>query len=387
MSLRPEPLDSDPGAVAGAATPDATAAAALDRLGRLACRVLRVPVAGVVLGEAGREPLILEDARDHPRVRDDEAAVAYAGVPLIASDGRVLGSFRAVDHRPRSWSAADVATLTELAGAAVTLVELRRDRGRLAARLAEYEAVARDAQQERIDAGERLQRGLLPSRPTTGGHGQVFTFYRPGARTMLLGGDFFDVVDGDGALHFIIADVAGHGPEAAASAVALRAAWVALQQHPVTPLIMLRHLNAIILREARDDTMFITALAGSYDSTARTLELASAGHPLPMLLAGGATRELALVPGPPLGLFADSDWERCEIELSAGSAMLAYTDGLVEGRAAPEAVERLGTERILGMASRAAVDGDLPRALYDVAAAANGGPLEDDVAIIVLRPA
>jgi signal transduction histidine kinase len=51
--------------------------------------------------------------------------VAYAGIPLVTSDGSVLGSFCAIDTKPRHWSASDLATLRDLAASAASEIELR----------------------------------------------------------------------------------------------------------------------------------------------------------------------------------------------------------------------------------------------------------------------
>lgn len=136
-----------------------------DRLTRLAVRVLDVPTALVTLVDADRqffksfcglneplateretplshsfcqhvvhlaEPLIVENAREHPVVRDNPAIAdfgveAYAGMPLTTRDGRVLGSFCVLDGRPRHWSDDDIALLRDFAGSAVTEIELRRE--------------------------------------------------------------------------------------------------------------------------------------------------------------------------------------------------------------------------------------------------------------------
>ena len=135
---------------------------AFDRLTRLATAILRVPVAFVSLVDAdrrvfassvglpepwasarqiplsysfcqhtmaAREPLLIEDAREHPLVRDnlattDLGVVAYAGIPLITSNGHALGSFCVLDGRPRAWTEAEVAILTDLAAAVMTEIEL-----------------------------------------------------------------------------------------------------------------------------------------------------------------------------------------------------------------------------------------------------------------------
>ncbi len=65
-------------------------------------------------------PLLVEDARAHPLVRDSRATteggiVAYAAVPLRTPDGHVLGSVCAVDFAPRSWTAHDASVLEEVA--------------------------------------------------------------------------------------------------------------------------------------------------------------------------------------------------------------------------------------------------------------------------------
>ena len=142
---------------------DSPSEEAFDRLTRLATRLLHVPVALVSLVDADRQffksciglpepwasaretplshsfcqhavqrasPLVIEDAREHPLVRDnlaipDLGVVAYAGIPLATGDGLVLGSFCVIDHVPRRWTDDELATLHDLAAAAVTEIELR----------------------------------------------------------------------------------------------------------------------------------------------------------------------------------------------------------------------------------------------------------------------
>ena len=78
---------------------------------------------------AGR-PLIVEDAREHPLLRDnpaiaDRGLIAYAGIPLVDDDDNVLGVLCAIDTKPRRWSDEDVATLRRLAERAVTALIAR----------------------------------------------------------------------------------------------------------------------------------------------------------------------------------------------------------------------------------------------------------------------
>lgn len=58
---------------------------------------------------ASAQPLVVEDARDHPAVTGnsvsvDLGVVAYAGFPLADVHGRVLGLLCAIDHELRRWA-------------------------------------------------------------------------------------------------------------------------------------------------------------------------------------------------------------------------------------------------------------------------------------------
>ncbi|WP_232050582.1 PAS domain S-box protein [Actinoplanes sp. OR16] len=75
-------------------------------------------------------PLVTSDARLDDRLKDNLAipeigVIAYAGMP-IRVDGQTLGSFCAIDGKPRDWSPGDLAILEDLAAAVATEIELVR---------------------------------------------------------------------------------------------------------------------------------------------------------------------------------------------------------------------------------------------------------------------
>jgi GAF domain-containing protein len=77
---------------------------------------------------AARQPLVVDDAREHPALRDNPAireldVIAYAGIPLIGADGQALGTLCVTDSKPRHWSAEETALLQEVAGAVVAQIE------------------------------------------------------------------------------------------------------------------------------------------------------------------------------------------------------------------------------------------------------------------------
>jgi GAF domain-containing protein len=158
--------------------------AAFDRLTRVACRVLRAPVGLVSLVDQDRQffkscvglpeplassrqtpvshsfcqhvvatgrPLIVENARTNPLVQlnpavEEMGIVAYAGIPLVTSDGHAIGSFCVIDHRPRLWSFDDIEMLQELAGCVMHEIEGRRLLQSTETRCRELEARLREAE-------------------------------------------------------------------------------------------------------------------------------------------------------------------------------------------------------------------------------------------------
>ncbi|HEX5622226.1 MAG TPA: GAF domain-containing protein [Solirubrobacteraceae bacterium] len=80
---------------------------------------------------ASREPLLVDDAREHPVLRDnlairDMGVIAYAGIPLLDSDGHALGTLCVIDSQPRHWTTHQVQLLSDVAASVVTEISLAR---------------------------------------------------------------------------------------------------------------------------------------------------------------------------------------------------------------------------------------------------------------------
>jgi signal transduction histidine kinase len=76
---------------------------------------------------ATKKAMVVSDRWRHPTLRHrlpDLDVTAYAGVPLVSSEGAVLGTLSVLDPRPRQWSGDEIAMLIDFAGRAATLVEL-----------------------------------------------------------------------------------------------------------------------------------------------------------------------------------------------------------------------------------------------------------------------
>ena len=97
------------------------------------------------------QALEVSDARTDPRFAHTAAVtgapfvVFYAGFPLVAPDGSVLGSLCLLDHEPRRLSADQHDTLRVLADQVMTELELRRRTADLVASQREYRLLAEHA--------------------------------------------------------------------------------------------------------------------------------------------------------------------------------------------------------------------------------------------------
>jgi serine phosphatase RsbU (regulator of sigma subunit) len=260
---------------------------------------------------------------------------------------------------------------------------VERKRGeRTAVRLAE----AQRDQAESI----RVERGLLPRLLLDGSDIGAQPYYRSGRRRSLLGGDFYDAIRcPDGSVHAVIGDVAGHGPDEAALGAQLRVAWRALVLSGVGEPKVLPALQQVLISERHARGLFTTLCTVAFqDGRAHTRV---AGHPPPILL-GPEPVELPHVKAPPLGVMPDCDWPITEFELPPHSSLLLYTDGLIEGFAGPERTDRLWNDGLMELVTAEFGDTgtlphkpeELPARLVEGAEERNGGPLTDDVAILLL---
>jgi serine phosphatase RsbU (regulator of sigma subunit) len=109
-----------------------------------------------------------------------------------------------------------------------------------------------------------------------------------------------------------------------------------------------------------------------------------AGHPPPVVLRP-ELRRLEPPVGVPLGVLPDATWEPFAVSLDPGWALLSYTDGLIEGRGfeSGEPLWEEGLHEVLAR-ERAADLEQLAARVVEQVQQLNGGPLADDVAILIL---
>ena len=171
--------------------------------------------------------------------------------------------------------------------------------------------------------------------------------YRPGREGSELGGDFYDVFETpDGAVHLLMGDVAGHGPDEAALAARLRSAWRALVLAGLGDLEVIDTLDKFI-RTEWDTITFATVCTLTIDPDRRSAGLVLAGHPPPVLVGDRSQPVGDGHHGSLLGVLPEPRWQSVPVSLDPGATLLLYTDGLIEGWPSPGATDRLGVEGLL----------------------------------------
>ncbi len=229
--------------------------------------------------------------------------------------------------------------------------------------------------------GLTLQRSLLPRDVVRLPGIEVAVRYLPGATGAFVGGDWYQGVPVDGRLVLAMGDVMGHGMRSAARMGQLRAivATLALEGH--RPGELLRRLGASC--DVLLDLELATLLVALYDPVARTLAVASAGHPPPLLAPPGEEPVYVdVAPGPPLGTFP-GHYDEVVVDVPPAATLVLYTDGLVENREEPLSA---GLERLRAALRQLRVP---PEAVADHVLRALGRTdgADDDVALLVLSHA
>jgi PAS domain S-box-containing protein len=289
---------------------------------------------------------------------------SYVCVPLLI-DGKAIGALTVItDGTGRKFGHEELVLAESLASHVASVIE----RVRLF--------------DEQSTISHLLQRSLLPDHLGQLPGVRVAARYVAGSQEAEVGGDFYDAVELPGSrLAFAIGDVEGHDMIAATAMGELRSALRAYLLVTQNPGDVIALLDAYVAHQPmqRLATMGLAVL----DTANRTIELASAGHPMPYLAANGATASpLRTDPGPPLGLGAGAGTV-ATFDLPSAGTLVFFTDGLIDqGR--PDADRKAEVMRSLVEDAPGAIDTE---SLADsiVRVLGPSSPRGDDLALMVVR--
>ncbi|MFJ3789310.1 SpoIIE family protein phosphatase [Kitasatospora sp. NPDC090091] len=185
------------------------------------------------------------------------------------------------------------------------------------------------------EIANELQRSMLPLRLPQPHGVRLSQRYLPGERGAQVGGDWYDAVPLPGnRVALIVGDVMGHSLTSAAIMGQLRTSAQTLAALDLPPHEVLYHLDEQAQRLGREQHL-ATCVYAVYDPIANRVVLANAGHVPPVLVQpDGSAELLELDAGAPIGV-GGVDFNSVELPAPPGSALLLFTDGLVETRNRP----------------------------------------------------
>jgi serine phosphatase RsbU (regulator of sigma subunit) len=243
----------------------------------------------------------------------------------------------------------------------------------------EQELVAERGREREI--AQRLQASLLAGELPSGPCFDIGVAYRPGVRTLEVGGDWYDafrLADGE-TVALAVGDVVGRGLDAAAAMGQLRSALRALAAAGSGPARVLTALDAFAARHGVG--RMATVVYAELDPATRTLRYACAGHPPPLVIdpEGGSRFDWGGRSLPLDAVRTPRPREDASVVVPAGGGVVLYSDGLIERRSRPLSE---GFDALAGVVD-ARDPGDASALAGTISAALRAPEADDDACVLV----
>jgi serine phosphatase RsbU (regulator of sigma subunit) len=218
-------------------------------------------------------------------------------------------------------------------------------------------------------------------------------FHLPAAAYSKQTAEIQDVGEGAASskVAIVIGDVTGHGMAAAflmATTQLLVRTTLSRYQDPGR---CLQEVNRQLCTQGFQG-QFVTMLVIVLDPETNSIEIATAGHPSPLVERAGKFESLAMEPHLVLGVDATERYTTQGFILEPGASVMLYTDGVVE--AVSESGEQYGVQRLMQSLSGGQPEGGeakqdpqsrIAAVLEDVKAFCRGRELLDDVTMVAVR--
>ena len=321
-----------------------------------------------------RQTVVVPDVSKDPRyVLVNPETRSEMAIPLIYR-GRVIGVVDLESPQLSYFTEEHVRVFSTLAPQIAIAIEN--------ARL--YERVARsEARLERdLQRAQEIQMHLMPGTAPSIPGMEVALRFQPARE---LGGDLYDFLTYGKERHVLaVGDVSGKGAPAALYGAMASGILRSLAPQKLSPPDLLRRLSLILL-ERKIEGHFITLTYAIWEPRMKTLRLANAGMPLPLLVRKGQCRPIR-AEGIPLGLLEHAQYQEVSVGLESGDLFAMFSDGIVE--AANTKYEEFGPRRlenVLRQNFHRSPQEIIDTLFEEVREFEQGRPPRDDQTIVLLR--
>ncbi len=200
-----------------------------------------------------------------------------------------------------------------------------------------------------LQVASGIQKGMLPKNFPSYPDRDDVQIYASLTPAKQVGGDLFDFYFRDGRLFFCIGDVSGKGIPSSLFMAVTRSVFRSVSAHETMPDRIMTGINNS-LAEMNESFLFVTLLVGVLDLSTGHLHYCNAGHDAP-LLVGPDVSMLPCDANIPVGF--DPSWKYTlqETQISTGTTIFLFTDGLTEAEDSNHAQFQM--ERINDVAAKA----------------------------------
>ena len=146
----------------------------------------------------------------------------------------------------------------------------------------------------------------------------------------------------------------------------------------------MKRLNLMFL-ERKIEGHFITLTYAVWESHTKSLCLANAGMPLPILIRHGQSRAIR-AEGVPLGLLEHTEYQAVTVNLERGDLLAFFSDGVTEANnSQQEEFTTRRLENVLRQNAQRSPQDIVKRVFEELRAFEAGRPQRDDQTLVVLK--
>ncbi len=288
------------------------------------------------------EPLIIEDAYQHPKFNQDyDKKTGFQTGSILCSPlkakSKIIGVCQVIHGKKQKlvFQHSDLELFLLLCDSAALAIH----NARMHLVLMENQRMEKD-----MEFAQSVQESFLPTSTPQHAH---FTFAARTHAAQVVGGDYYDFIPFDNKmLGIVLGDVSGKGVPAALQMARLMSDFRYISQVDPEPAKVLTQINNT-LYERSYRGMFTTAVFCLLDMENRKLCVANGGHPSLLLKSKNSILELGSASGTPFGVLPDMQYTQEEHSLEKGDQILIFTDGVTEPKNKQQ--EEFGTGRLKNM--------------------------------------
>jgi sigma-B regulation protein RsbU (phosphoserine phosphatase) len=328
-----------------------------------------------IVGAAGnlRRAVVVPDVSKDPRyISLNPETRSEMTVPLIYRD-RVIGVIDLESPHLNYFNDEHVRMFSTLAPQVAIAIENARLYERVARSEARLERDLRSAQEIQM----HLMPGIAPKIPGL----DVAIQFQPARE---LGGDLYEFLSYGRDRHVVVVgDVSGKGAPAALYGAMASGTLRSLAPLKLPAPDMMKRLNVMFL-ERKIEGHFITLTYAIWEPRTKSMTLANAGMPLPILVRNGQCRAIH-AEGVPLGLLEHTEYQPVTLTLETGDLLAMFSDGITEANDHHQ--EEFGSrrlERVLCDHSKEPPQEIVSQVFKDLRAFEAGRPQRDDQTLVIL---